>query len=67
MIQSPTSLNISHVLQTIGQVGIDLGEYVADDRAEYQQNSNNYDCYQNKDQSILDKTLAFFFRGEQHG
>ena len=47
-----------------GQLGIDLGEDIADDGAEDQQNSNNYNSYQNKDQRILDQALAFFFRGE---
>jgi hypothetical protein len=47
-----------------GERVINLAEYVADDRAEDQQNSNYDDCNQNKDQSILDQALAFFFRGE---
>jgi hypothetical protein len=46
------------------QAGIDLGEHIADDGAEDQQNSNHNDSNQNKDQRILDQTLAFFFRGE---
>ena len=46
------------------QSRIDLGEDVADDRAVDQQNSNDNDSNQNKDQSILNQTLASFFRGE---
>ena len=36
LIQSPTSLTPSRELYTIGQVGVDLREDIADDRAEYQ-------------------------------
>jgi hypothetical protein len=43
---------------------VDLAENVADDGAEDQKNGNYYDSNQNKDQSILNEALGFFFRGK---
>ena len=44
-----------------GQAGVDFAEDVTDDWAENHQSRNNNDSYQNKNQSIFNKTLAFFF------
>jgi hypothetical protein len=60
---------ICHLSDEMGMLytcegSINLAEYIADDGAEDQQNSNYNDSNQNKDQSILDQPLAFFFRGE---
>ena len=49
-----------------GQAGVDIAEDVTDDRAKNHQSRNNNDSYQNKNQRILNKTLAFFFGWKQH-
>jgi hypothetical protein len=46
------------------EAGVDGAEDVANDRAKKHEDRNNNDSNQNKDQSILYQTLAFFFRGE---
>jgi hypothetical protein len=51
-------------LSNAREAGIDGAEYVANDRAKQHKDRNNNDSYQNKDQSVLYQTLAFFFRGE---
>ena len=43
-----------------GQAGVDITEDVTDDWAENHQSRNNNDSYQNKNQRVLNKTLAFF-------
>ena len=43
---------------------VESAEYIANDRAKQHEDRNNNDSDQNKDQSILNETLAFFFRGE---
>jgi hypothetical protein len=53
--------------ELLAEFRVDLGEYVADDGTQDEQNSNHNDSNQNKDQRVLDEALAFFLRGEQHG
>ena len=47
-----------------GEAGVESAEHIGDDRAKQHENRNNNDSDQNKDQSVLHETLAFFFRGE---
>ena len=47
-----------------GKAFVDGAEHVANDRAKKHEDRNNNDSNQNKDQSVLYQTLAFFFRGE---
>ena len=47
-----------------GEAVIDGAENVANDRAKQHEDRDNNDSNQNKDQSVLYQTLAFFFRGE---
>ena len=44
----------------------DVGEDVADDRTQQEQNSDHDDGDQHQDQRILDQALALFPRKEQH-
>ena len=43
---------------------VDAAEHVADDRAKQHEDCNNNDSNQNKDQRVLNQTLAFFFLRE---
>ena len=47
-----------------GQAGVDVAEDITDDWAKNHQSRNNNDSYQNKNQRVLNKTLAFFFGGK---
>lgn len=56
----------SHFLTENGNLhglkaGVDLAEDTANDRAKYHQGSNNNNGDQNKNQSILNQSLASFF------
>ena len=70
--QSPTSLIPGlriKMLDGLGarcvdQIGVDLGEDVADDGAQDQEDGDDYDSDQNENESIFNKTLTFFLRGE---
>jgi hypothetical protein len=55
---------LSGIALLADQARVDLGEDVADDRAEDQEDCNHDDGDQNEDQSVLNEALAFFFRGE---
>ena len=41
-------------------------EYIADDRAEHEQNYNNYHGNQKENKSVLDQALASFMNGTKH-
>ena len=43
------------------QAGVDFAENAADNRAEDHQSRDNDNSYQNENQRIFNKTLAFFF------
>ena len=43
------------------QAGVDFAENAADNRAEDHQGRDNDNSYQNENQRIFNKTLAFFF------
>jgi hypothetical protein len=45
----------------------DLAVQVADDWAEYEQNSHHNDCYKKNDERIFDQPLPFLTWQEDHG
>ncbi len=65
--QRPTFFIKTNLLFKLIKRTIHATKNITNDRSEDQQYSKNNNGYQNKNQRILYQTLAFLFRGEQHG
>ena len=64
--QSPVDQRCTAILDT-GETVVNCAECVADYRAQDHQSCDNNNGNQNKDERVLDQTLASFLRSEQHG
>jgi hypothetical protein len=64
MKKAPSSDGAFFIAQRVlhgAQAGVDFAENAADNRAKDHQSRDNDNCYQNENQRIFNKTLAFFF------